>query len=358
MGQLDRYIAAKLLQGWILVWLVMSSIFALLTLVDELERLTDHYQLADALKFILYTLPQRSLDLAPVIILLGSLLALAGLNKNSEIVAIRAAGVSRSRFYRFVTVPAALLVVALYVLSEFVAAPLYQKAEIEKTLIRSQKANLLKGKGLWSSNNSDRFFNVRTLKHSQVPSRIYLYDFSPDGKLQNFIFAEHAQLNENRRWNLLGVKQKKLENGEFDSKKLDQLEMGPFWLREELPALPLSTAGMTPTSLYEYSDYLKSTDQLADRIEQLFWQRVALPLTAGAMVLLATPIGAGIGATARSGVFGRKLAIGAGIGILFYMASQLIHTGGAMAGLPPELVAFLPVLLVLAVAAALTYRMR
>ena len=73
MGCLDRYIAWKLLQGWILVWLVMSAIFGLLAFIEELDRVTEHYQTLDALQFVLYTLPQRSMELAPVIILLGSL---------------------------------------------------------------------------------------------------------------------------------------------------------------------------------------------------------------------------------------------------------------------------------------------
>ena len=110
MGCLDRYIAWRLLQGWILVWLVMSAIFGLLTFIEELDRVTEHYQTLDALHFVLYTLPQRSMELAPVIILLGSMLALAGLNKNSEIIAIRAAGVSLLRFFRSVAIPAIALV--------------------------------------------------------------------------------------------------------------------------------------------------------------------------------------------------------------------------------------------------------
>ena len=52
--------------------------------------------------------------LFPVIALLGSLLALAGLNKSSEIVAMRAAGVSRRRFLRSVAVPALMLAATLY----------------------------------------------------------------------------------------------------------------------------------------------------------------------------------------------------------------------------------------------------
>ncbi len=355
MNRLDRYIAGKLIAGWVLVWLIMSSIFGLLAFVDEIERVSGKYQVPQALEFVLYTLPQRSLELAPVIFLLGSILALATLNKHSEIIAIRAAGVSRRRLLRSVVIPAVGLVILLYVTSEYVAAPLYQQAELQKTLIRSNQPNLLTGKGLWSNNNQ-RFFNVRTLKNIQIPRDIYLYEFDEDGKLVNFIHAEHAQLTSGRRWDLLGVTQKSLSDGALVTGHHDSLQMGPFWSREELPALPLSTAGMTPSNLYEYSAYLKSTDQLAQRIEQVFWQRVAMPLTAGAMVILAIPIGASLGAI-RSNTFGRNLAIGAGAGILFYLGSQLVQSGGAMAAIPAAVTAFLPVLLVLTVATGMIYRM-
>jgi lipopolysaccharide export LptBFGC system permease protein LptF len=96
---------------------------------------------------------------------------------------------------------------------------------------------------------------------------------------------------------------------------------------------------------------------LAQRVEQAFWQRVALPLTTGAMVFLAIPIGAGLG-TIRSNTFGRNLAVGAGTGIVFYLASQLIQNGGALAELPAALTAFLPVTLVMIAASGLIYRMR
>lgn len=356
MSLLDRYIAGKLLAGWTLVWLVMSSIFGLLAFVDEMERIGGRYQIPDALQFVLYTLPQRSLELAPVIILLGSILALAGLNKHSEIIAIRAAGVSVRRLFRSVAIPAVGLVVVLYASSEYAAAPLYQQAELQKTLTRSSQPNLLTGKGLWSNNNL-RFFNVRTLKNIQIPRDIYLYEFGPNGELENFIHAERAQLDNGRRWDLLGVTQKTLQHGVLETRHHDSLQMGPFWSREELPTLPLSTAGMTPSNLYEYSSYLKSTDQLAQRIDQVFWQRIAMPLTTGAMVFLAIPIGAGLGAI-RSNTFGRNLAVGAGVGILFYLASQLIQTGGSMVAIPAVVTAFVPVLLVFSIATGLMYRMR
>jgi len=75
------------------------------------------------------------------------------------------------------------------------------------------------------------------------------------------------------------------------------------------------------------------------------------------MVFLAVPIGASV-STTRSSNFGKGLAIGAVVGILFYLLSQLIQTGASMAEIPPALAVFLPVMLVLSVAGGLINRMR
>lgn len=356
MGRLDRYIGSALLKGWLLVWLIISAIFSLLALVDELERVSDHYQVSDVLEFILYTLPQRSMDLVPVIALLGTLVALGGLNRNSEIIAMRAAGMSLRRLVRAVALPAALLVGGLYAVSEYVSAPLYRQAETQKAIVREGRANLLKGKGLWSASDY-RFFNVRALQHGNVPAGIYLYQFSPEGELLDFIFAMRANPAENREWRLVDVWHKTLESGQLRTKRTPHLDTGPFWSTDELPIVPLSIMGMTLTGLYEYADYLRDTNQKWEAVQQLFWQKVALPLTAGAMVLLATPIGAGI-STQRGASFGKSLAIGAAVGIMFYLGSQIINTGGSLTGIPAPLVAFIPVTLVMLAATGLFYRMR
>jgi len=356
MQRIDRYIAWQLLKDWILVWLVMSAIFGLLAFVDELERIQYKYQTVDVVKYILYTLPQRSMELVPVIVLLGTILALARLNKNSEIIAMRAAGMPLTRFFRAVAVPALLLVALLYGVSEYVAAPLYQQAETDKNLARTGRANLLRGKGLWSV-DGQRFFNVRTLRHGKIPSDIYLFQFDTDGKLLNFIYAASAEPADDRSWKLLDATQKTLQNGVLKTTFRKQLATGPFWSPDELPVLPLPITGMTLTGLYDYVQYLHSTGQNWQRAEQLFWQKIALPLTAGVMVLLATPIGASL-RSQRSSAFGRNLAIGAGLGIGFYLLLQIINTGSALIGLPPAIVAFIPASLVLAATGWLFSRMR
>ena len=123
MQRIDRYIAWQLVKDWTLVWVVMSAIFGLLAIVEELERIQHKYQTPDVAQYILYTLPQRSMDLIPVIVLLGTILAFARLNKNSEIIAMRAAGMPLTHFFQAAAIPALVLMATLYTVSEYVAAP-------------------------------------------------------------------------------------------------------------------------------------------------------------------------------------------------------------------------------------------
>lgn len=356
ISRLDRYIAAALFKGWALVLVVLLAVFSLLAFVDELDHIGGRYRAVDALRFIALTMPQRALDLAPVITLLGTLIALAALAKSSELIAIRAAGVPISRFLRSIALPSVVLVVGLGLSAEYLTAPLYQKAEAQRSVIRSGKGNLLKGKGLWS-NSGLSYFNVRKLHLGRIPMGIDLYDFSPDGRLKTAIHAEYAEVKKGRKWNLVNVEYKQLVDGRLISKHMKSLDMGPFWSRDELPVLSLSTAGMSLSGLYEYGRYLEDTGQRSRRIELAFWQKATIPLAAGAMVLLATPIGAGLGSR-RSPGFGRRIAIGAFIGIVFYLGTQIIHTAGLLLGLNSALIALLPVLLILAAGGVLLYRMR
>ena len=87
-----------------------------------------------------------------------------------------------------------------------------------------------------------------------------------------------------------------------------------------------------------------------------FWQKLLMPLTVGAMVLLATPISANLGSSARS-QFRRGHRDGrAGGGYCSTWAP--LFCAGAVAGLNIPLVALAPTLVILLCAAVLLRRMR
>jgi len=348
MNTLDRYLARALAVGWLLVLVVLLAIFGLIQFVQEMEAISGHYQIGQVSEFVLRTLPQLALDLVPVAGLLGTLLVLANLARHSELTALRAAGLSSGRLLVAVLLPTALLAASIPVVAQFVSAPLYEKAEATRSVLRSSRSSLLAGKGLWS-NNGRRFFNVRQLRHGHIPVNIEYYEFDDDGKLVMYAHADHADLDQTREWSLGDVHRKTWTGDAPVTEKLDTLDMGPFWKKEELPVLSLSTSAMSLSSLYHYNEYLKQTGQKNDRFELALWQKLSLPFATLAMVFLAVPIGATV-SSQRSADFARRLGTGAVIGILFYLGSQILQSSASLSRLPIPVLVFIPVAMVAAAA--------
>lgn len=355
MTALDRYLTQSLIKGWLLVLAVLLAIFGLIQFVQEMENIGRNYHLIDAVEFVVRTLPQLALDLAPVAGLLGTLLVLANLARHSELIALRAAGISPGRLLVAVLIPTVLLAASIPAIAQYVSAPLYEKAEAKRSAIRSGRSSLLEGKGLWS-NNGRRFFNVRQLRHGRIPVDIEYYEFDDTGKLVMYAHADHADLDQTREWSLNDVHRKTWDGAAPVTEPVPRLDMGPFWKKEELPVMSLSTSAMSLSSLYQYNEYLKDTGQKNDRIELALWQKLSLPFATLAMVCLAVPIGARV-STQRTADFARRLAVGALVGILFYLGSQIIQTSGSLTGVPIPVLVFIPVALIGATAAYLQRRL-
>lgn len=354
MRTLDRYIGATLLRGSAMVMAVLLIMFSFLALLQELEDVGDgNYGLIDALAYVGLTLPERILDLAPVTALLGSLVGLGTLAKNSELIAIRAAGVSIKRFSWSVGKLSLVLVVFLYLFAEFVAPPLHQLAERNRLLATQASEFVAKGKGFWARDER-QVLRVRTLQHGRIPTTIELYGFDDSGKLRSYVYATRADVRNAREWQLEDVYQKIITDDMIVHQKRANMKWRSFLKQGQLESLQLPVASLAPSDLFRYVQYLRSTGQKSNNYELTFWQVVALPLSAGAMAILAVPFGFG---SIRNPSFGQQMALGAGVGILFFLLDQIVANLGLLFSISPLLIAFIPVMAVLAFAAFLLRRL-
>lgn len=340
---IQRFLAGHLARGWLAVFTVLTSLFALLALIDEVDNLNERYTFLDALAYVGLTTPQRVLELSPVAAALGTILAFAGLTCTSELVVIRATGFSMRQLVLLCTPPTLLLALLLGLSSEFLVASMHQRGETQRTVLRSGNFDLLAGHSLWSSRGT-RLFNVRNLRIGQIPEGISLYEFNEHSELLTAIDAARAEPMKDRNWKLIDVRRKDWTDGKVSTVVLPELELGPFWSAAELPALGQSLAAMSPSALYEYSSYLEETGQEYQRVRMAFWQKIALPVSAVAMVLLTTVIGLGFG-TIRSSAFGFRVLGGAILGVGFYLLTQIFHTGGQLLGLDQSVVVLIPICL-------------
>ena len=102
---------------------------------------------------------------------------------------------------------------------------------------------------------------------------------------------------------------------------------------------------------------MKANEQAHEEYEFTFWQRLTLPITVGAMILLATPLSASIGSR-RDSTLGFNMGLGALIGIFFFLGSQITYAVGQLMQLDYLLITLSPVAAVLLFSMFMLRRMR
>ena len=93
----DRYIGKAAVLGILLVWISLTVLMMMFSVLGELRDTTANYVAADVFWFVLQTGPRMSYQIFPVSALMGSLLGVGGLASANELVAFRVSGVSRLR---------------------------------------------------------------------------------------------------------------------------------------------------------------------------------------------------------------------------------------------------------------------
>ena len=341
---LQRYIAWSLTKGWLLVLAVLGAVFGLISFIGELDRTSGDYDTLAVAIYTLSVLPQSLVELAPVIALLGSIVALAGLDRYNELTVISCTGFPLRKLLAAIALPTLALMAVLWLAMEFVAPQLQQSAELERRALRYGDAVALPGDGVWS-NNGTYYVNLRKMHEGNVPGQISLFEFGENTELLRALRAEEAEVGSDRTWLFKNVREKRLVEGRLVTREHEELEIGNLWAPDELPTLTLPSESMSLSVLYGYTEYRAANELPRKKYLSTFWQRLLMPLTVGAMVLLATPISANVSA-GRDRSFGISMAIGAVLGILFYLGAQIIFALGQLLGLSIPLVAALPCVLV------------
>lgn len=344
MKRLDRYVEASTLRTLLLVASGLTALFSLLEFVDQLRDVGQgHYGVLDAFIYVLLTAPARLLQLMPVSLLLASLFALGGLSNDSELIAMQAMGISERQVTGWVLKLAVPIIIAMFLVSEFVIPPAQRLAQGQRMSAMSSEATLNEANGFWAE-NEHQYLNVRWVDPGNVPRDIDIYGFGATGDLETYIHADSAKIVSGSSWQLSGVMRKELLASEVKTEHLDTLSWQSFLKPHQVELLILPPESMPPLELYRYIRALKRRHHQAARLEQAFWEKVSMPLPMIAMILVATPFVFG---PPRARSAGQRITIGAGIGIVFTLVQQITSLVSLLLDLNPAFAAMAPSLLLI-----------
>lgn len=344
MTLVDHYIQAAGFRAYFLVAAMLTALFSLLEFVEQLASVGQgHYHLINALAYVLLTAPYRLLQVTPVSMLLGSLLALSALGRDSELTALRSLGISESRIVGSIIMLTIPIAVTLFLLAEFVIPPAQRLAQEQRS---SALSSLRSEDSFWVQGNG-QYLNVQQFEDGNVPKNIDIYAFDKDGNLTSFIHADHAVIRPDGNWLLTGVVRKRVYSYQFQTEHLASLSWHSFISAEQTQLLILPPESMPPIALYRYVRFLERRHQHATRYEQELWEKISIPLSMVSMIMITAPFVFGVN-RAQGG--GYQITMGAVAGIVFSLVQQITDHVDLLFDLSPAATALAPSLLLMMLA--------
>lgn len=350
---LDRYIGKAVILGCAFSSFVILSVFAFVDYVGQLDQVgTGDYGTLQAMVFVLLQLPQRFYELSPSILLLGGILSLGAMAANSEIIVMRASGVTISRITRSVLQIGLLLAICVAVLGEFVVptssrtAKTYRAEALEEKLIVGGVDNI------WAR-DGDRYVNVKEILPDHQLREIRVYEIDKDRSLSSIIYAEKAYYDGNE-WVLDNVRHSEISPTGVTAYSEKHLRLKRLILLELFSVLELTSKDMSARELQTYSHYLQKNHLDSNEYQLEFWIKVLTPLTCLAMLLIAMPIV--FATTPRSGGAGQRIMLAILIGIIYFVINRSINHLGLALHISPLLSASAPLIVVVTVSLYLMRR--
>ncbi len=339
MRTLDRYIGLTVAKSIGLVLLVLLSLFTFITFADELSKTGNgNYGTWDAAEYAIVTIPRMVYQLFPATALIGSMVGLGILANNSELTAMRAAGVSIRWIAGAVMKVGIVLVLAVVFVGEFVAPAADRYAETQKSLAVNDKIALKTRRGLWVREGGS-FVNIRDVYEAGRVGGVVIFDFDKQHQLDRVTRAQEAIHQGKNRWLLKDMQVTDIHDGTITTASQGEASRASLLSPGLVDAVTVRPESMSVWELYGYASYLRANGLDAARYVQAFWSKLIAPLTTAIMVLLAIPF---IFGPLRTSSAGNRILTGTILGISFHIFGEIFGYVGLVYGLNPVFAASFP----------------
>lgn len=338
MKLLDRYIGINVIVATFLALLVLIGMQSFISFVAELHTIgTRNYGLAQAFIYVPMLLPSYAYQFFPIAGLLGVLMGLGRLASQSELIAMRAAGISVTQVIWAVAKAGILMLVIITFLGEWWAPHLQFRAERDKAIALTGGQALGTQQGTWVRDGNN-FIYINTVQSKGKLLGVMRYEIGANHRL---ILASQAESGDyvNGQWIFNKVQQSTFENEKITNQQFPQQSWNVNFNPHLLNAAAIDPSQQTLNKLYSYIEYLKNNNQLSNQSEFQLWKRIFQPLATLIMIILGVPFVFG---PLRTATMGLKILIGVIVGFSFYMLNEFFGPLSMVYQVPPILAAAMP----------------
>jgi lipopolysaccharide export system permease protein len=340
MGRLDRYIVGHILGLTGVVALALLAIQTFVAFVSQIDEIGQgDFGYRDLIAYTLWLAPSGLYVMLPIIAMLGTLMGMGALASQSELTAMRAAGVSLLRLGRATLLGGAVLGAICFAIGDYLAPRGQIEADTLMTEAQSGMRTGVGGKPVWLR-EGDRIFHIRNLVAEDHIALVEIYTLGPDLNLKAAMTVEEGRYRDGA-WHFSGVR--RTEFGASNARVVEEAELdwqgtlSPEVLRLfVLQAEALSSAGLVRLVAYLDENGLDSSSYT-----MALARKVVAPLTVMAMMLFAIPFV--LGPLRHTGA-GQRLFIGVLVGLVFYVINEVSANSGQLYGWHPLVAAGAPTL--------------
>lgn len=341
---LDRYVLGTFLRVLAISFVSGVVVYLVFDLADNFDNILDSEAprsvIIDYYKLTIFSILYQ---IAPIMVLVATLISFGLLSRTNEIIACKALGMSLYRLAVPVVLAAAVIAaVSGFLQSEVLAAANARAAEL-KAAIRGNPSALLKNRAdrRWLFGKGNYLYNYAFLDETrQELHRLQIFKLDESYKLTDRLWAQKATYSEDGWWTLSSGWSRSWNGRDekgfvvFDEPKKYHLGEDPSYFRGGL----LKPDEMDYGELDAYIRDLKSSGQNVPQLEVALYNKIAYPVITLVMALVALPFAFRLGR--QGALYGIGLSLVLGVILMIFLG--IFEALGENAILPPIVAVWSP----------------
>jgi len=345
---LDEYVVREFLNTFFLVlagFVMLMLVFTFFELVGDILR--NHIALPTVGEYLVNLTPSMLYQIAPLAVLIAVLVTFGVLNRNSELIAMKATGISLYRLVVPIVSIAAILSVSLFLFDEFYLPQANRRQEALRNIIKGKPPQtVLHPEQTWifgqtRNGEPDRIFHYQFFdSENNEFANLSIFEFDPATfALSRRIFAARAQWDaKTGTWHFQNGWLRDIEGAnvsdyrEFKQTAFAEIHEDPGYFKKE----NLQSQEMNFGQLDRYIGDLRQSGFNTMPLRVALWHKLAYPLVAVVMAVLAIPFALSMGR--RGSLTGIAVAIA--VALAYWVVDGLFGAMGNVNYLPAALAAW------------------
>lgn len=350
---LDLYVGRTIIATTSLVLVVLVGLSGIIRFIEQLRNVgRGSYDLLQAFYFVMLGMPRDVELFFTMSVLLGALIGLGILASSSELVVMQAAGYSKLDIGLSVLKTAVPLMMVIMLLSEFGAPQAQKLARDIRSFAISGGQIVSVRSGVWARDANDFIFIGKVENDTLYGLNVWRFD--DDKKLHQVIFSPQVAYQGDNQWLMQDAQITQMADKVAIGKTTaDEFHWQSSLVPDKLEVVRVEPEELSISGLYDYTTYLKASEQDASRYELAFWRKVTQPFSIAVMMLMALSFVFG---PLRSVSMGARVLSGVVAGFTFYISSEFFGPLTLVYGIPPMFGAIMPSVVFLGLALMLLRR--